>query len=577
MLLLARVFLSPDNAIGFGFVDFLELAAAALLAFLLPRRWSMPAAVTRIAARTGWAMPILFTLPIVLRLLLLARSPVPTPSGADDFSYVLLADTFRHLRLANPPHALPEFFEQVFVLQRPTYSSIFPPGQGIALAAGWIIFGHPWAGVLLSIGALCAFCYWMLRAWTTPMWAFVGGLLAVIEFGPLSYWANSYWGGALSALAGCLVFGALPRLLPQLIESRHPTVTNRLGDAACLGAGLALELWTRPYEFVLLVFSVFLFFAAGRQVHWRRIVPAIAIVLLCVAAAGGFMLLQNQRVTGNWRTLPYLLYRYDYGVPATFTFQPNAVPHRPLNEEEELDYRAQSAIHGEGSDTFGRYLERLLFRARFCRFFLLAPLFLAFAAFAVTAREFRFLCVLLTLLLFALGTNIYPYFYPHYIAAITCLFVLASVIGLEKLNRLSHRIPVALLLVCFLQFAFWFGAHAFGSDRLLAWAGRVETWDFINWGDAEGRLQIQHELQRQPGKQLVFVRYAPQHAFREWVHNAADIDRASIVWAHDLGAIQNRQLIEYYPDRKTYLLTPDNWPLKLAPYVAEMPRFEDVR
>ncbi len=91
-------------------------------------------------------------------------------------------------------------------------SRFFRSGQGLILAIGWTIFGHPWAGVALSVGALCALCYWMLRAWTTPGWALVGGLLAVIEFGPLSQWMNSYWGGAVSACAGCLVFGSLPRL-----------------------------------------------------------------------------------------------------------------------------------------------------------------------------------------------------------------------------------------------------------------------------------------------------------------------------------------------------------------------------
>ena len=111
-----------------------------------------------------------------------------------------------------------QFFETFFVLQQPTYSSIYPIGNGLMLAIGWTVFGTPWAGVLLGTAAFCALCYWMLRGWTTPGWALLGGLLAVFEFGPLNQWTNNYWGGGFSAAAGCLVFGALPRL--RLADSR---------------------------------------------------------------------------------------------------------------------------------------------------------------------------------------------------------------------------------------------------------------------------------------------------------------------------------------------------------------------
>ncbi|MGH9664906.1 MAG: hypothetical protein ACRD9L_10825, partial [Bryobacteraceae bacterium] len=210
---LFRSFVPIHNPIGFGAGDFVGLAIALLLVWLALAWPTWIATRSReLAARTAWCMLALAILPIALRLLLLPHYPVPPPNVSDDFSYVLLADTLRHFRLANPPHALPQFFETYFVLQEPTYSSIYPLGQGIVLALGWLLFGHPWGGVALSIGALCALCYWMLRAWTTPGWALVGGLLAVMQFGPLNQWMNSYWGGAVSAAAGCLVFGAAPRL-----------------------------------------------------------------------------------------------------------------------------------------------------------------------------------------------------------------------------------------------------------------------------------------------------------------------------------------------------------------------------
>ena len=140
-------------------------------------------------------------------------------------------------------HPLHRFFEGVFVVQEPSWSSIFPLGQGFVLAFGELVFRVPWAGVVLSIGVLCALCYWMLRGWVEPVWALCGGLLAALEFGPLSSWMNTYWGGAVSGIAGCLVFGALPRLRTR----------GRTRDAVILGVGLGLQLLTRPFEFVLLM------------------------------------------------------------------------------------------------------------------------------------------------------------------------------------------------------------------------------------------------------------------------------------------------------------------------------------
>ena len=65
---------------------------------------------------------------------------------------------------------------------------------------------------------------------------------------------------------------------------------------------------------------------------------------------------------------------------------------------------------------------------------------------------------------------------------------------------------------------------------------------------------------------MVFVRYSPEHTFREWVHNGADIDASHIVWARDLGAAENEKLLRYYPQRTAWLLEPDTKPPLLIRY-----------
>ena len=376
------------------------------------------------------------------------------------------------------------FFETTFVLQQPTYSSIYPVGPALVLAIGQMVFGQPWAGVLLSMGVLCALIYWMLRGWTTPGWALAGGLLAVCEFGPLASWMNLYWGGAVSGIAGCLVFGALPRIRDRLFDR----------DAIVLGAGLGLQMLSRPFESLFLDVAVLLFFLPElrRRELRRKLMSSAALALVAFAPAVAILLAHNKAVTGSWTTLPYALSRYQYGVPTTFTFQPNPVPHRPLTPVQELYYEGQAAVHG-GTDTPSAYFSRFASRAGFYRFFFLAPLCLTLPFFLLRLASFRTAWIALVILIFALGTNFYPYFFPHYIAAATCLFVLMWVMGLERLTRWTIRGRAAglvaaqwIVVLSGAHFLFWYGVHASGRFDLV----RYETADFINFGDPEGRVAI---------------------------------------------------------------------------------------
>ncbi|HXM43948.1 MAG TPA: hypothetical protein VN924_22125 [Bryobacteraceae bacterium] len=567
---LFRSFLPLHNPIGFGASDFIELELAVLLVLLVAAQAGLGGRARRLAAHTRWCMLALAILPIALRLAMLAHSPVPTPNGSDEFSHLLAADTLRQFRLANPTHPLHRFFETIFVLQEPTDSSIFPLGQGIALALGRMIFRYPWAGVLLSVAAMSALCYWMLLAWTTPGWALVGGLLTVIQFGPLRYWMNTYWGGAVSAVAGCLVFGSLPRLRANW----------RTRDAILLGLGIGMQLLTRPFECLLMMAAAAVFFLPslrGPQ-QWSKLARVTVALALSVLPAAGLTLFQNKQVTGSWTTLPYMLSRYQYGVPTTFTIQPNPVPHRELTPSQQLDYEEQAATHGNDTDTFRGYVERLAARARFYRFFFLPPLYLALPFFLPSLRQWRFAWVALALAAFSLGANFYPYFYPHYIAAATCLFVLVSVIGLERLSGVTIRGTAAgreaaqlLVLVCAAQFLFWYGFHLFANTNASLAMLQYDAWDDVNHGDPEGRIAVHDRLAQAARKQLVFVRYWPQHRFKEWIQNAANIDTAAVVWALDRGAAENDKLRRYYPDRTVWLLEPDARPPKMSPYQQEPP------
>jgi hypothetical protein len=382
----------------------------------------------------------------------------------------------------------------------------------------------------------------MLRGWTKPEWALLGGVLAVIGFGPLNPWMNSYWGGSLAAVAGCLVFGALPRL----------RASPRIRDGALLGLGLAIHWLTRPYETIFLALGALLFFAW--PLNLRSLAkPALAAVLVLIPALA-LSLAQNKAVTGSWRTLPYMLSRDQYGVPASFTWQPNPVPHLDLTPEQQLQYKMQTSFRQSGPETIETYLLRLEYRIRFYRFFFLPPLYIALPFFFARLREWRFVWIALTLAIFALGVNFYPFFEVHYLGALTCLFVLVSITGLERLSALNAEAARLIVYLCLAHFAFWYASS------------------FTDHAAPDRRTAVIQQLALAPGKQLVFVRYWPRHIFQnEWVYNDADIDHSRIVWARDLGSPEDQNLLHYYPERTAWLLEPDATPPKLSPYRVEEP------
>src|SRR5262249_53482955 len=163
----------------------------------------------------------------------------------------------------------------------------------------------------------------------------------------------------------------------------------------------------------------------------------------------------------------------------------------------------QSAVHGEGQDDLGSYIRRLAERARYYRFFFLAPLYIAIPFFLWSRRRWIFLIPVV----FALGCNFYPYFYSHYIAALTCLFVLIAVLGLQWLSIVSIRGHAAgadaarwIVFLCVGHFVYWYTIHLIGDESM--W--RYETWDAINYGDPDGRIAVNKQLAAASGKQLVF-------------------------------------------------------------------------
>ena len=551
----------PESSVGFAPADWALFGfTALLLAAAFVWRRGLQRALSTLALNSRACAVLVFALPIALRLLLLPRHPAPAAEASNEFSHLLVADTLLHGRLANPAHSLHQFFETAFVLQQPTYSSMYPMGEGAAQALGRLISGIPWTGVLIATGTFCAACYWMLRGWLPPLWALLGGIFAIVEFGPLCQWTNSYSGGSLAAAAGCLVFGALPRLRDY----------GRPRDALLLGIGLGISLLTQPFESLFLLAAVILFFVQRPALLRVCGFAAVAVIPLMLV-----MLLQNRAVTRSWTTLPEQLHTYQYGIPTPLTINPLPTPHVRLTAQQETEYKVESLQHGQGSDSLEKFLLRLEYRVRFYRFFFLPPLYLALFAFLFTLRHQWWLAA--TLAIFAFGTNLSLNSPIDSLAIVTSLFVLASVLGLREVSRIRiHNNPIGfeiatvLIVLSLGDFAGWYSLHLFENPSLYPLL-RYETWDSLNHDHPQRRTAVKRQLTQIDGQLLVFVRYGPHHMYlNEWVWNEADIDHARIVFARDLGPQENEKLIHYYPKRKVLLLEPDTSEPKVQDYQGEL-------
>ena len=548
---------------------------AALVCPHLPSDWFAPAerGLARLARRRTLSVVVVGLSALGLRLALLPILPIPRPVIHDEYSYLLMADTFAHGRATNPTHPMWVHFETFQVIQHPTYASKYYPAQGIFLAVGQVLGRNSFWGVLLSVGLMCAAICWMLQGWLPSFWALLGGLLVVCRFAAFNYWANSYWGGPVAAIGGALVLGALPRI------KRLP----RVGDALLMGMGLALLTNSRPYESLFFCFPI----ATSLLIWlWKQerpnlqysfqqfVLPLSACMMLNVLAMGFYF----WRVTGSPFQTPYVVSVRTYEPFPYFPWM-SVRPFPEYHDAALKDYYLTSS--GRGYEFARAHFALLaLWKSIQSWLFFLGPvLSLPFCMLAIVlpfgmsykdvSGKVRFL-LLVCIVSFA-GMLLPINFSVHYAAPLTGAIFALVLFAMMRIRKwklgekaAGLRIVRAVTAICILLVLIRAAAPLAGIPACREFP---RTWcSLIDHG--QGRASVLDELEEQPGRNLAIVRYGPGHDFsNEWVYNDADIDNSKVVWARDMGEPKNRELMRYFKNRKVWLVEPDKVPPKLSLYV----------
>jgi len=491
-----------------------------------------PQSVVALAAVLGALGPFLFASAVIW----------PAPRVHDECSYLLAADTFAAGRLCEPSPPCAEQLEAFHVITQPVYASKYPSGQGLALALGQVLFGEPIYGVWLTCAFLCGAMAWLLLALFPPRWVLIGLCIVFAKFALTTYWAQSFWGGALTAGGAALGFGALVRIFER----------GSFARGALLGLGVALLALTRPFEGALAAVPLAVALGvwsvrrlrAGAALECARTLVGAAVPL---AACAWWMATLNRAVTGDALQMPYFLHDAQYAVAPPFLWQ-EAAP-RPSYATAEIERFWTGFAYDLWAEqqNWAGFVQRARIKlGTWWGFFVGAPLALAFvlAPLALRRRWIAFSalgggCV-------AVGVFAVAYDLAHYLAPAAPWIVVLAVAGLRETSRWSvlrsSRRCRALLVAVVALLVAECGARGFKHVR-------------PSTAFEQRRARLEQELAQGERKVLVIVRYSADHSVHEdWVYNGARPGEQHVLWARDHGEAARERLRECYPDRAAFLL-----------------------
>jgi hypothetical protein len=192
----------------------------------------------------------------------------------------------------------------------------------------------------------------------------------------------------------------------------------------------------------------------------------------------------------------------------------------------------------------------------------LLPLFFLAAVLGVSGRIGRSRPPVLKSIGGIAALLVIPWIHPHYYAPFSAALIVSVVLSLRFLRAVKYSGGRPFRIVAAAAFCI-LGARV--AVNLTHDVFLPPDPSVIDW--AAERDRVGRQLKSSPGQHLVIVRYSPDHDWaREWVYNSADIDASPVVWARDMDADGNSDLLEYFKGRRAWLLQPDANPPGITPY-----------
>jgi len=493
---------------------------------------------------------------------LLYRVSPHTPVVTDEYAYLIASQTFAEGRLTNPQHPLWRHFQAEHMLDSPTYMAKYPPGQGLALAAGRLL-GDPWWGVWIPFACGSAAVCWMLQAWVPLRWAFVGGLTTAVHPSMHNYlayawhdmhlfsWTQSFWGGGVAMLGGALFLGGVRRVVAR------PSAWT-----CCVTAiGMLILANSRPLEGLFVVAATLCYVAPialrriasepsetrARLIHrlcWPALIP------LCIGISA--MACYNKAVTNSYIQFPYTAYEARHSQTPLFWWLPPRDISHPDPAIMVWDYRhfqrrPSKSDYATARDVFMVSYDKIqtltYFFYGFRRLYLFIPFLLVFGGTTLLLASGTWSRAAVVIAgLFAVGILQTTYITPHYSA---------------PLYPLLQYFWCRFLRFCCLPARTWFA-----PGRLLA--ACLIIWSVVRFLPIEppqrprSPASVRQNLEESGGSHLVLV----ADDYRGAPGNEADIDRSKVIFARDLSPADNARLLEYYKGRTVWKTKGDYRPVK---------------